>query len=70
MIVLLLGSSVAVVLGGLMFGLFFMRSSKNLPETFSQLWAEILWQIFGFVALVEDHLLRYKNHTGELTFEP
>lgn len=66
MLVLVLGTLVATLLAAFLFGFFFMRSSKNLPASFSQLYAEVLWQISGFVSMVEDHVLKHKNHTGEL----
>lgn len=45
---------------------YFTRSSKEMPRSWSQLKAEILWQYLGIRGLIEDYYLRNYNQVGEL----
>lgn len=44
--------------------MFLWRSSPVWPKTVHQLWIELLFQYYGFMAYVEDKLFQQKNVVG------
>lgn len=55
-----------VLLASVVSCMFLWRSSPLWPRTVHQLWIELLFQYYGFIAYVEDKLFQQKNVVGKI----